>query len=44
MPDEFVAHMAQLYINAYERLTGQEFVPGEQPSLERITHNLERFK
>ncbi len=43
MPDEFVVHMAQLYISAYERLTGQEFVPGPQPALERIKHNLEQL-
>jgi phosphoribosylaminoimidazole-succinocarboxamide synthase len=40
MPDDFVAHMAKLYINAFERLTGQEFVPGEQPAVERIVRNL----
>jgi phosphoribosylaminoimidazole-succinocarboxamide synthase len=40
MPDDFIAHMAELYINAFERLTGQEFVPGEQPAIERIVRNL----
>ena len=28
--------MAERYIQAYERLTGQTFVPGEQPAAERI--------
>lgn len=40
MPDDFIAHMAALYISAFERLTGQEFVPGEQPAVDRIIRNL----
>ncbi|MCK6626456.1 MAG: phosphoribosylaminoimidazolesuccinocarboxamide synthase [Anaerolineae bacterium] len=36
MPPEFVAQVAQRYIAAYERLTGQPFVPGPQPADERI--------
>jgi phosphoribosylaminoimidazole-succinocarboxamide synthase len=40
MPDDFVAHVAELYIGAFERLTGQTFIPGEQPALERIASNL----
>ncbi len=36
MPPEFVAQVAQRYIAAYERLTGETFVPGEQPATERI--------
>lgn len=36
MPPEFVAQVAQRYIAAYERLTGQAFVPGVQPAAERI--------
>jgi phosphoribosylaminoimidazole-succinocarboxamide synthase len=42
MPDEFVAQVAARYIAAYERLTGSEFIPGEQPAEERIARNLER--
>ena len=41
MPDDFVAHVAELYISAFERLTGQEFTPGEQPAVERISRNLQ---
>ncbi len=44
MPDEFVAQMAGLYLTAYERLTGQEFVPGEQPAATRIERNLAKLK
>jgi phosphoribosylaminoimidazole-succinocarboxamide synthase len=43
MPDDFVAHMAALYISAFERLTGQEFVPGEQSAVERIVRNLTKL-
>lgn len=42
MPDDFVAQVAQRYIAAYERLTGQPFVPGSQPAAERIARALER--
>ncbi len=40
MPAEFVAQVAARYIAAYERLTGQPFVPGEQPAAARIIRNL----
>ena len=42
MPPEFIAQVAQRYIAAYERLTGQTFVPGEQPAVERIRAALTR--
>lgn len=44
MPDDFVARVAERYIGAYERLTGQEFVPGEGPAAERIAHNLAVYR
>jgi hypothetical protein len=40
MPDLFMAEGAGRYIQAYERLTGLAFVPGEQPAGERIAQNL----
>jgi phosphoribosylaminoimidazole-succinocarboxamide synthase len=40
MPADFTAQVAARYISAYERLTGQPFVPGEQPAAERIARNL----
>ena len=40
MPPELVAHIAARYIAAYEKLTGQAFVPGEQPANERMWKNL----
>lgn len=43
MPAEFVAQVAARYIAAYERLTGQSFVPGEQPAAARIVRNLAQY-
>jgi phosphoribosylaminoimidazole-succinocarboxamide synthase len=42
MPATFIAQVAQRYIAAYERLTGETFVPGAQPAAERIRTNLTR--
>lgn len=42
MPPDFVATVAGRYISAFERLTGQEFVPGQQPAAERIARNVSR--
>ena len=42
MPPEFIAQVAERYIAAYERLTGQVFEPGEQPVAERIARALAR--
>ncbi len=36
MPDEFIAEVAGRYIDAFERLTGTTFEPGEQPAAARI--------
>jgi phosphoribosylaminoimidazole-succinocarboxamide synthase len=36
MTKEFIAEVANRYISAYERLTGQTFVPGAQPADARI--------
>lgn len=36
MPADFVAEVASRYIASYEKLTGETFVPGEQPAAERI--------
>lgn len=40
MPDEFVAAVAARYIESYERLTGENFEPGEQPAADRIRRAL----
>ena len=40
MPPELVAQIAARYIATYKRLTGQEFVPGVQPAVERMKKNL----
>jgi phosphoribosylaminoimidazole-succinocarboxamide synthase len=43
MPADFVAQVADRYIAAYERLTGQTFKPGAQPVAKRIQGNLEMY-
>lgn len=40
MPPNLIAQVAARYMAAYEKLTGQVFVPGEQPVFERIKRNL----
>ena len=40
MPNDFIAQIAARYIAAYEKLTGEEFVPGEMPVFERMKGNL----
>lgn len=36
MPADFIAKVAARYISAYEKLTGEAFIPGELPAAERI--------
>lgn len=43
MPDEFIAQVADRYISVYEMLTGQKFIPAEQPATQRIRKNLASF-
>jgi phosphoribosylaminoimidazole-succinocarboxamide synthase len=40
MTDDLIATVAQRYIGAYERLTGQDFVPAAQPAAARIAKAL----
>jgi phosphoribosylaminoimidazole-succinocarboxamide synthase len=40
MPPEFVAAVAARYIETYEKLTGADFVPAEQPASARIRRAL----
>jgi phosphoribosylaminoimidazole-succinocarboxamide synthase len=40
MPAEFVTEVAERYISTYERLTGEEFEPAEQPAGPRIQQAL----
>lgn len=40
LPPDVVAAASARYASAYERLTGQTFVPGSTPIRERIEHNL----
>lgn len=44
MPPEVIARIAERYISAYERLTGQTFAPGEQPAQARIEQNMAQYR
>ncbi|MFN8450034.1 MAG: phosphoribosylaminoimidazolesuccinocarboxamide synthase [Anaerolineae bacterium] len=44
MPPEVIARIAERYIGAYERLTGQAFAPGEQPAQARIERNMAQYR
>ena len=43
MPDDFLAQAATRYIQAYERLTGLTFEPGEQPAHARMERVLAAY-
>lgn len=40
LPDELALRMSRLYVDAYERLTGETFVPDEEPPEVRIVNRL----
>lgn len=42
MPDQLWLEASQRYIQIYEMLTGESFVPGEYPALPRLRRNLEK--
>ena len=44
MPDDVIAQVAERYVSAYERLTGNTFTPGEQPPAERIALSLAAYR
>ncbi len=43
LPPEVAIQMAERYIAIYERLTGEKFVPGEQPTAARIERALAAY-
>lgn len=43
MPDELAVAAAERYIRAYEMITNKSFVPGEQPTAERIKQNVAAY-
>jgi len=43
LTDDIVAEVSARYISAYERLTGLEFVPGDQPPEPRIEARLAKY-
>ncbi len=42
IPADLAAEVGRRYLMVYERLTGDAFVPAEQPAVARIRHNLAR--
>ena len=42
-PAELVQELSRRYIKMYEQITGEKFVPGETPILQRIERNLKRY-
>jgi phosphoribosylaminoimidazole-succinocarboxamide synthase len=42
-PQELVEELSRRYIQMYEQITGQSFVPGEEPIVARIVKNLEPY-
>ena len=42
-PRDMVAEMSRRYAEMYEKITGEKFVPGEQPIIERMNKNLQPY-
>lgn len=42
-PEELVEEMSRRYIEMYEQITEQKFIPGAQPVIERIEKNLQSY-
>lgn len=42
-PQELVEELSRRYIQMYEQITGQKFVPGEEPIIPRIERNLRSY-
>lgn len=42
-PQELVEELSRRYIQMYEKITGEKFVPGEQPIIPRIERNLKSY-
>jgi phosphoribosylaminoimidazole-succinocarboxamide synthase len=40
LPDDLAERLSRLYIDAYERITGERFVPDDEPPATRIPRNL----
>lgn len=42
-PKELVEELSRRYIQMYEKITGEQFVPGEQPIIPRIENNVKQY-
>jgi phosphoribosylaminoimidazole-succinocarboxamide synthase len=43
-PPELVAEMSRRYVQMYEQIIGEKFVPGETPIEQRIERNLTAYR
>jgi len=43
-PSELVAELSRRYIQMYEQITGEKFVPGEMPVIPRMERNLKQYE
>lgn len=43
-PPEKVAELSRRYIGIYEQITGEKFVPGKEPIVQRIENNLKKYR
>jgi len=42
-PPEMIEEMSKRYVRMYQQITGEKFVPGEQPALQRLERNLKQY-
>lgn len=42
-PEELVEELSRRYIQMYEHITGEKFVPGEEPIIPRMERNLKKY-
>ena len=42
-PEEMVQELSRRYIQMYEQITGDKFIPGEVPVIPRIERNLQSY-
>jgi phosphoribosylaminoimidazole-succinocarboxamide synthase len=42
MPDDFIQHVSAVYVDVYQRITGQRLPSDEPPTDERMLRNLKK--
>ena len=43
-PTDMIEEMSRRYIQMYEQITGEKFIPGEQPIISRLEKNLQTYR